>query len=473
MRLMLKKLFFLSCILFCNALFTNAQQPTREELQKQQQQLLRELNELNSDLNNIRKNKKAALGAYALVQRKIAARESLINNINKEIRNLEETIYHNQIEIYRLKKELDTLKIQYAKSLVFAYKNRGNYDYLNFLFSAQNFNDALKRFTYLKSYRQYRATQAQTIAQTQTLLQEKMGVLNNNRNEKTAVLQSQSSQLKVLEEDKDEKNQVVKQLKDQEKDIAAQIKQREKDQLRLRKAIDAAVKRAIAEAEAKAKLAKQKAQEDEKRKQQLLQQQRDKEARDLAKNNAPKSTNNAPVTELPKPSANTPKTNEPITAVTSPERTVRAYSSFESTPEGLEMSLNFEKNKGRLPWPIDGGIITGHFGRVKYGDTRLIAENDGLFFKASIGANVKCIADGVVTATPDFEQTQAVIVRHGKYFTIYSNLSSVNVQVDQEVKAGTVLGKVGAGLDGDGQFQIQVLNEKQKFVDPEFWLKRR
>ncbi|MFY7900174.1 MAG: hypothetical protein ACOVNY_08315, partial [Chitinophagaceae bacterium] len=115
---MLKKLFFIIFLLSFTAFWANAQQPTREELQKQQQQLMKELNDLNNDLNNIRKNKKAALGAYALVQRKIAARESLINNINKEIRNLEETIYNNQIEIYRLKKELDTLKVQYAKSLV-------------------------------------------------------------------------------------------------------------------------------------------------------------------------------------------------------------------------------------------------------------------------------------------------------------------------------------------------------------------
>ncbi len=295
-----------------------------------------------------------------------------------------------------------------------------------------------------------------------------MGVLNNNRNEKTAVLQSQSSQLKVLEEDKNEKNQVVKQLKDQEKDIAAQIKQREKDQARLRKAIDAAVKRAIAEAEAKAKLAKQKAQEEEKKKQQL-QQQKDKEARELARNNTTKPNNSA--TTETKPS--NPNINEPITPVASPERTTRAYSSFESTPEGLTMSLKFENNKGRLPWPLDGGIITGHFGRVQYGDTKLISDNEGLFFKANVGTTVKSIADGVVTAIPDLEQTQAVIVRHGKYFTIYSNLSSVNVTVDQEVKAGSVLGKVGAGLDGDGQFQLQVLNEKQKFVNPELWLKRR
>ena len=128
------------CILFLFCvLIIKAQGQTREELQKQQQQLLRELNELNKDLAAIRSNKKQALGAYAVVQNKIAKRENLIGNINKDLRLIDEDIYKNEIEIYRLKKELDTLKLQYAKSLVFAYKNRGSSDYLNYLFSAQNF----------------------------------------------------------------------------------------------------------------------------------------------------------------------------------------------------------------------------------------------------------------------------------------------------------------------------------------------
>jgi len=153
---MIKKLLILC---FCFAIGLKpllAQQPTKEELQKQQQELKKELDDLNKSLQLIKQNKKTALSEYALVKRKIEAREALIKNISRDINRLAETIYQNQIEIYRLKKELDTLKQQYAQSLVFAYKNRGSNDYLNFLFSAQSFNDALKRMMFLKSYRQYR-----------------------------------------------------------------------------------------------------------------------------------------------------------------------------------------------------------------------------------------------------------------------------------------------------------------------------
>ena len=106
-----------------------------------------------------------------------------MRSINNQINELDNTIYLNEMDIYRLRKELDTLKVKYAKSIVFAYKNRSSYAYLNFLFSAGSFNDAMKRVAYLKSYRQNRETQASTIVKSENLLQEKIGVLSNNKKE--------------------------------------------------------------------------------------------------------------------------------------------------------------------------------------------------------------------------------------------------------------------------------------------------
>ncbi len=478
--MMIKRvLIFCFFLLAIGAMPLFAQQATKEELQKQQQQLLKELADLNKDLHSIQQNKKAALGAYTVVKRKIDAREALIRNINRDINRLTETIYQNQIEIYRLRKELDTLKLQYAQSLVFAYKNRGNSDYLNFLFSAQNFNDALKRMMYLKSYRQYRATQAETISKTQSLLENSLNKLNDNRNEKSTVLQSQSDQLKVLEDDKKEKDQVVKQLKSQEKDIAAQIKQREKDRQKLRNAIDLAIKRALAEAIEKEKIAKAarlKAAEEEKRR--IAQQQkeaRDKEAREkeIAAANAKNNASTTPNKPVVKPSQPETPTAKPAPAYVEPAKPTRAFNTFESTPEGLTESLNFEKSRGRLPWPLDGGKIYGQFGRQQIEGTKLVADNDGIFIKTTVGATIKCVADGEVAAVMDLDAFQAVMVKHGKYFTTYNMLSTVNVKVGDAVKSGTVLGKVAADLDGDGQFEFQVLNDRKVFQNPENWLRRR
>jgi peptidoglycan hydrolase CwlO-like protein len=122
-------------------------QPSKQELQKKEVELRKEINELTNTLTQIQKNKKATVAQIASVQRKIAAREELVNNIYKQVRLLDETIYQNELEIYRMRKELDTLKIKYAQSIVFAYKNRSSYQYLNFLFSSSSFNDAIKRIT--------------------------------------------------------------------------------------------------------------------------------------------------------------------------------------------------------------------------------------------------------------------------------------------------------------------------------------
>src|SRR5258706_13766512 len=116
-------------------------QDTKEDIQRKQQQLTKEIADLNRTLSQIKSSKKQSLGQLALVQRKIAARNELINSINKDVRRLDNTIYTSQLEINHMKRELDTLKMNYAKSLVFAYRNRSNYDYLNFIFSAVSFND--------------------------------------------------------------------------------------------------------------------------------------------------------------------------------------------------------------------------------------------------------------------------------------------------------------------------------------------
>src|SRR6476646_5682222 len=123
---MTKKIFvFVLFAIFSTVSFAQ----TKEELQKKQQDLLKEIRDLNATLKNIRSSKNRSLANYNLVKRKIAAREELIQNINKDLRMLDNNIYKNTQEINRLRRQLDTLKQEYAKSLVFAYKNRGNYDY--------------------------------------------------------------------------------------------------------------------------------------------------------------------------------------------------------------------------------------------------------------------------------------------------------------------------------------------------------
>jgi len=445
-----------------------AQQDTREDIQRKQQELQRELDDLNNTLSQIKKNKKQSLSQLAVVQRKIRLREEMVNNLNRDLKRLDNDIANSTQEIDHLKGQLDTLKQNYAKSIVFAYKNRTNYDYLNFLFSATSFNDAIKRIAYLKGYRRNREVQAGNIVKTEQLMEQKIVQLTNTKADKNKVLGDQNKQLVVLESDKKQKDDVLKDLKSQEADVSAQIKNNEKNRQALKKALQAVIRREIEEAKRKEQLRLQ--EEARRKEQQRLKEEADRKAA-IAKQQAQQQSNAAAKTEPPaasKPAAANPD-NDVNTGMVTRNGSNRSYSPFESTQEGLTQSLNFES--GNLPWPVSSGIVTIHFGPYSVGGIKGIS--DGIYIALPIGASVKAVADGVVSAVFDLGGSSAVIVRHGKYFTTYNNLGSVSVNKGDAVKAGKVLGTTAADDAGEGQLLFMVNNEKGSPLDPERWLKRR
>ncbi|MFM1775908.1 MAG: hypothetical protein RJA53_1518 [Bacteroidota bacterium] len=445
---------FTFLVLFLMTVAGASAQQSREELQKKEQELKKELSDLNRQLSETQKNKKLSLNELALIKRKVAKREELVRSINNQINELDNTIYLNEMDIYRLRKELDTLKLKYAKSIVFAYKSRGSYEYLNFLFSARNFNDAIKRMAYLKSYRQNRETQAIAIAQSRNMLTQKVDVLNSNKKERMVTLTAQSEQLKVLQEDKKAQDKVVAQLKGQESAIAKQIKDKEKQRVRMQQAVMAIIKREIDEAARKDRIAKQKAIDDAKK----------NAAAATAKNNA--SDNSAKNNTA----SNSAKNNEPIVLAKAGSR---PYSPFESTEEGRETSMHFEQNKGRLPWPVDRGNVFIEFGVSTVPGTKLTQKSDGIHIALPEGSAVKSIADGEVSYVGEVNGDQVVMVRHGKYFTVYQQLSSASVSVGREVKAGSTLGRSGKSIDGEGSIIFTINNERGVPLNPDQWLRPR
>lgn len=156
-------------------------QQSKSDLERQRAAIQREIDDVRQSLNETKKNKKETLGQLSLIQKRMKLRQSEIDNINQQIGLIQSDITQSGRDIDKLKKELDTLKSQYAKSVLYAYKNRSNYDFLNFIFSASNFNDALKRVAYLRSYRNYREQQAANIRNTYVLIEQKLSVLNENK----------------------------------------------------------------------------------------------------------------------------------------------------------------------------------------------------------------------------------------------------------------------------------------------------
>jgi septal ring factor EnvC (AmiA/AmiB activator) len=423
--------------------------PSREELQKQEQSLRKELDELNRLLEQTKNNKKSSLGQLAVIRSKIAKREALVNGIRNQVKILDAAIYNNQLDVQRLNKDLDTLKSRYAKSIIFSYKGRSGYEYLNFLFSAKSFNDAVKRITYLKSYRQNREAQANAINMSQNDLNQKINILSDNKKDRLKTLSVQNEQLQVLEQDKKEQDKVVKQLKSKEAEITAQVKQKESQRRKMQQALTALIRREIQEAERKEKdrLAKIKA------------------ANTDAANKAKASENNATA----KANIKIGKVDVGLASTTDN----RPYSALETTEEGRETSISFENNKGNLPWPVDRGNVYVHFGVENIPGTKLNRKSDGIEIALPKGSAVKSVANGTVIYVGDVNGDLSIFVKHGKYFTTYSHLSTANVKVMQEVKAGTILGRSGVNLDGEGALLFSINNEKVVFFDPESWLKNR
>ena len=451
---MIKRALFILFSIAVLSMHASAQaNDSREDLQKQEQTLRKELEELNQLLEKTKKNKKNSLGQLEAIRSKISKRKSLINGIARQVKILDDAIYNNQLDVQRLNKDLDTLKSRYQKSIVFAYKSRSGYEYLNFLFSANSFNDAVKRITYLKSYRQNREAQASAIDLSQTDLNAKINILGANKKDRLKTLVVQNEQLKVLVVDQKEQDKIVKQLKSKEQEITAQVRQKEAQRKKMQSALLTIIRRETLEAERKEKerLAKLKS------------------ANDGAK--AAVKNNNEAIAST-KTSSKNSKVGNVEGGLTSTTDN-RPYSALETTEEGREASILFENNRGNLPWPVDRGNVYIHFGVENIPGTKLNRKSDGIELALPKGSSVKSVANGVVKYTGDINGDLTVFIQHGKYFSTYTHLSSINVSKDQEVRAGTILGKSGINLDGEGALLFMINNEKGVFFDPESWLKNR
>lgn len=443
---MIRFCFMLLTVLFCSVQ-VHAQNNERETLEKRKQETQREIDALNRQFEDLKKNKKQSLGQLALIQNKIKLRNRLISNINDQVRMIDGNINDSYREIRRLQKDLDTLRMQYSKNVVYAYKNRSNYDFLNFIFSASSFNDALRRVNYLKAYRNYRTQQMDVIAKTETLYKQKIEELTSSRKEKQVVLQDQTKEMSKLVDDKKEQDAVVNNLKKREKEINSMLTAKRKQASALEASIKAVVRREI---EAAKKEAERKAKEE-----------KDRLAKEIAKP-APGET----VSSGASAATAAPAASKPATVVKKTE------SYLEYNKADLALGTSFEASRGRLPFPVDNGYVAIAFGPYTIPGTNLKGNQDFITIASPEGTVVKAVFDGEVASVFDVGGMSAVTIRHGKYFTTYSNLVSVNVKKNQQIKTGQTIGRVGTNLEGEGQIDF-ILTRETQMLNPSSWLRNR
>ncbi|MBS1510534.1 MAG: peptidoglycan DD-metalloendopeptidase family protein [Bacteroidetes bacterium] len=413
---------------------------TREELEKQKAQLKKDLEQTERLLSENKTKSKENFVQWKLINDKVNIQNRIIENVNRDINLLDNSLVTIQRDINRYDKLLDTLKEEYAHSMVYAYKNRSNYDFLNFIFSASTFNDAIKRITYLKSYRNYREMQGQNILRTQELRKQRIEELQGTRQKKTTVLEDKDKEMAVLEVQQKEKDRIMSELKKQGKQLNNQMAATRNQLKKVDNAISAAINKARLEAIKKAK----------------------ENAGKPAINNNPAVVNAAPATPA---TGNKPAVKPTVVPAKKPQESVLLNA------DNIVLNTNFVNNKGSLPWPVDKGHLLMHYGRNQL-DNGPVIDMTGITIATDIGTPVKAIFDGTVSAVAYVEDMQVVIIQHGKYFSTYSNLTGVTVQKGQDIKLGQVLGKAAANLDGIGAVDFYISEEKGN-QDPERWLRRR
>lgn len=430
------RIFFSVAIFTFFGLAVQAQE-TREELEKQRAALKKEMEQTQKLLNSNKAKTKENLARWKLINDKLNLQNRLIENISKDINILDNNIVTNQREINRYNKLLDTLKEEYAKSMVYAYKNRNNYDLLSFIFSAASFNDAIKRIAYLKYYRDYREKQGENILRTQELRKQKLNELGSIKEKKSEVLQIKDKEVTALEVQKAEKDRIVSDLKKEGKQLNNQLTAFKKQNAKVEKAIAAAIKK----------------------------------ARDDANKAAIKKAKEADAANLAASRNNAATKTEKVTTSVKKTELAKAPESVLLNAGNIELNESFKKSRGMLPWPVDKGITILHFGRNQL-QSGTIMDVTGITVATDIGSNVKAIFDGVVSSVVFVEDMEVVIIQHGEYFSTYSNLGSVSVKAGQNVKTGQVIGKASANLDGTGAIDLYINDAKGNNIDPEKWLKR-
>jgi len=425
----IKIVFFLLCI------FTafNVHAQSSQELKRRRDQLTQELQQLNQEYQETANNKKLSKKQLDNLKAQISIREEKINVINSEVRNLDNQISESNNSVRSLQSQLNQLRKEYAGMILFAYRNQSAYNKLMFIFAARDFNQAYKRLKYLQQFGTYRERQADYIEGTQKDLHVKITELDKSKEEKSALLKDQEKEKKTLGEQKNTQTQAIADLSQHEGQLKQQQKDLQKKIAATNREIDAAVRREIAEARRRA----------------------EEEAKEAARVAAAKAKAENREVEIPK--------TKTITKTSSNSEVLNA------TPEAARLSNDFLGNRGRLPWPVTNGVIIQGFG-VYYTPENIKSESTGVSIKTNPGASVRAIFEGEVINVRDIVGTYLVVIRHGEYFTAYSNLRSVSVSKGQKVTTKQTIGTVATdSTTGETDVEFDLYKGSTP-VNPKLWL---
>lgn len=485
---------------------TTPQTPNIKGLQNQRQQLQKQIKEQEQKLQTNRKNVKQRLENLQVITTEIADKLRTIDTIRRDLNVIDGNIATLDIQLGSLEKKLNERKQNYLKALRYMHRNRSLQNQLMFIFSAQNFTQMYRRLRFSREYAHYQRAQGEAVMLLKEQIEEVQGEMASTKQQKHTLLDRGEQERKNLEGKQAEQQQVVNSLQKEQKTIQNIIsEQRKKDaelNAQIEKLIAEEVARAKARAEAEAKAearrkaaeaaAKKRAEElarkkaaaeaaarenarriaeakarEERAKQQALAAERKSAEEKRAAERAAREAEAARKAAERKAAEEAKAHEREVAEVKKKEREERE--SFTVSTVDRRLSGNFESNRGRLPMPITGGyrIVSGFGQHNVEGLKGVQFNNKGINIKGQAGAQARSIFDGEVCAVFSIGGAMGVMVRHGHYISVYTNLSSVSVRRGQQVSTRQALGTVGS--EGILQFQLRNGTTPQ---NPTRWLSR-
>ena len=412
--------FFLSLLFFCFTIQMWSQPPTQEQLEERKAKIQLEIQEKEQLLQSVKSKEKSVVTQLLLQKEKIGLKEKLIKTTEKQTKLLGNDIYVNQVKINQLNRDLDQLRKDYAAMILKSYKSRSEQSRAMFLLSSENFLQAYKRAQYMKQYASYRKMQGQEIEGKTKQLVGYTNKIVGQKSAKEKLIVENENEKKELVVEKQEQEKIAVQIQKEKGKITAEIKKKQQETKKIDGQIQKLIRAAIAAANRK--------------------------------------TAAANVKSNPKTTAAEKKAIESSTKII-------------LTPEGKIISDNFKANKGRLPWPVEKGAITLGYGDQPHPIFRaLVVHNSGIEISTESGANARAVFAGEVAQVQQITPLKkAVLIKHGDFFTIYQNLSTVNVQVGDKVSAKQSLGKIRTDADGRTILKFLV-SQNSAYFNPTSWL---
>ena len=414
-----------------------SQESQQEKLEKRKAQIQQEIKDNEKLLQSVKKKEKSAVSVVIVQANKIKLKEKLINTTEKQARLLSNDIYINQLKINKLNRELVVLKEDYAEMIVKSYKSRSEQSRAMFILSSENFLQAYKRAQYMKQYTGYRKMQGDEIKSKSDQLTEYNERLGVQKSAKQKLIQENEKERLSLLKAKQEQDKLVKSIKKDKNKIAADIKKKQQEARAIDRQIDRLIREAIAEANRKAALEKamRKAEAEAKA----------GDTKEEIKTRAKAIVSSAP-------------------AVSS--------SKIVLTPEEKILADNFKSNRGKLPWPVEKGFVSLPYGDQQHPQfSSLRVHNSGVEITTESGSNARSVFAGEVTSVMVLSPVnKAVMIQHGDYFTVYQNLSSVNVSKGDKVSIKQNIGRIRTNGETGRTVLKFTISQNTTYNNPAVWI---